>query len=174
MAVCPKCGKRIDDKIYISVSEPGLKGIRCTCGYENIYKQRGYDEQQKRLSAENYKRRDKEYREHTTVETLSIRYEILLLCYAFLILCSSIYLLVIKIMNDSIGMGILWFICSLFIIVFVIVFMSRTASYPKLAKKGQIHWNRSRAVKLRIIGFVPGALMMVFNIRAGLNAGHFF
>ncbi|MDR1921739.1 MAG: hypothetical protein LBS31_08375 [Candidatus Adiutrix sp.] len=171
MAVCPKCGRPISEKIYMPLSEAGAgqKIIRCACGHETIYRQPGYEEREKKRIADDYKRRADKHRENVIDEGFSKSYDIFVICCAIAIMCSSLYALIVNIINKNIGTGILLFLFSLLLLLIVLAFMSRTASYPVGAVKSLIRQRRNRAVIYRIIGVVFGVAIMAFYIMTGFN-----
>jgi hypothetical protein len=48
MATCPRCGKTVNQKIYVPISETnkGYKDVECSCGYIIRYEVEGYREEQ--------------------------------------------------------------------------------------------------------------------------------
>ena len=175
MAVCQKSGRQVSDHIYIPLSEhnPGMTSLRCTCGSEIIYKQPGYDAREKKRSEEDYQRRMQKHKENTIEEDFGKSYTLFLSFCCLSIICSSAYLLIVNIINDHVGAGILLFLGSFFLLVLLLGFMTVSTSYPKCATESLIRRRRSRTLKLRLIGVALGLAVMVFYIRAGLNGGFF-
>ena len=175
MASCPKCGRQVNDKIHVPLSEigPGLRSTRCTCGQEILYKHAQYDEWEQKRQEEQRKRSDEEFYKKHTDEGFTKGFNRFFVCYIFSVLGSSIFLLIVKIINDSMWTGILWFICSFAILVVLGMIMCATTLYAKGAEEAHIRRKRLRTYKFRAIGIVLGVAMFVLNIIVGLNGGQF-
>ena len=175
MTTCPKCGRQVAEKIFVPLSQvgPGMKCLRCACGHEIVYKQPGYDEREKKRIEEDYKRRDEEFRRNHTIENYKFG---ALACILWLLaVCSSIYLLVIHVLNGAMGKGVLLFLGSVALLVKALchVFDGLETVYPKDADEAYKCRNRARTAKNCAAGIIICITLSAFSILAGLQGGLF-
>jgi len=172
---CPKCGRQVAEKIYVSLSQvgPGMRCLRCACGHEIVYKRPGYDEQEKKRSEEDYKRRNEEFKRTHTIE--SYKYAMVAWISWLFAACSSIYLLVIHILNGATGKGFLLFLGSVVLLVKALVHVNdgHETAYPKGADEAFKRVWRAKTAKNCATGIAIGITLSVFSILAGLMGGVF-
>jgi len=153
MAVCPKCGRSVNETVIYSLSEANRMGgettVKCNfCGHAITYVQPGYNA---RMQAKSKAAEAAKMKEEKLTSGYSRFATIIVICtFAASLFCSICMI----IRDGSIWSGVLVFICSIFPIAIPVPLAFKNPKYPIDANADKIKASRNTSAAAHVIGCI--------------------